>query len=74
MEPFQIPWAVTAQRYPSSGARNRSDRVRLATAMPTPMPVKLVKNGCANGLNRHRTTNVAVSADVPPGPVPSVPL
>ena len=49
-------------------------RDRLATAIPTPMPVKVVKNGCANGLKRHRTTNVAVSAVVPPGPVPSVPL
>ena len=52
----------------------RAVRVRLATAIPTPMPMKLVKKGCANGLKRQRTTNVAASAVVPPGPVPSVPL
>ena len=42
--------------------------------MPTPMPVKVVNSGCANGLNRQRSTKVLVSADVPPGPAPSVPL
>lgn len=38
------------------------------------MPMNAVNSGWANGLNRQRTTNVAVSASVPPGPVPSVPL
>ena len=46
--------------------------VSMATALS--QPVKAVKSGCANGLIRQRTTKVAVSASVPPGPEPSVPL
>ena len=48
--------------------------MRAATAIPTPMPMKAVKRGCANGLNRQRSTKVVVTASVPPGPVPSVPF
>ena len=49
-------------------------RVRALTASPTPMPVNIVKSGWANGLIRQRTTKVVVTASVPPGPAPSVPL
>ena len=35
--------------------------------------MKVVKSGWANGLKRQRMTNVAVTASVPPGPIPSVP-
>ncbi len=42
--------------------------------MPTPMPMNEVNSGCANGLNRQRTTKTPVTAPVPPGPIPSVPL
>ena len=38
------------------------------------MPMNAVKSGCANGLIRQRTMKVPVSASVPPGPSPSVPL
>ena len=55
-------------------ARIRNPRLRDVTAMPTPMPMKAVNSGCANGLNTQRTTNVPVTPARPPGPVMSVPL
>lgn len=74
VDPFQVPWATTARRYPPTGASHRTARLRDATAMPTPIPVKEVNRGWANGLAKQRTTKVVVSAEVPPGPMPSVPL
>ena len=71
---FQSAWASTASTYPQRGARSRTPARRLATAMPTPMPMNEVNSGWANGLTRQRSTKVAVSAEVPPGPVASVPL
>ena len=71
---FQIAWAATAHASPPSGQNTRALRLRALTASPTPMPVNAVKSGCANGLTRQRTTNVEVTASMPPGPRPSVPL
>ena len=69
-----MAWASTAQQYPATGASHRTAGLRVPTATPTPMPVNAVKSGCANGLNRHRTTKVEVTPTRPPGPMPSVPL
>ena len=38
------------------------------------MPMNVVNKGCANGLSRHRSTNVVVMPTTPPGPTPSLPL
>ena len=69
-----MAWASTAQQYPATGASHRTAGLRVLTAMPTPMPMKAVNSGCANGLNRQRITNVLVTPTSPPGPMPSVPL
>ncbi len=45
-----------------SGAPTRVIGDRLATAMPTPMPMNEVKSGWANGLTRQRRMKVPVSA------------
>ena len=56
------------------GASTRTAGLRVVTASPTPIPMNAVNSGCANGLNRQRITNVAVTPPMPPGPIPSVPL
>ena len=58
----RVPGRVGGHRERRSRAAGRGTarpRLRRPTAMPTPMPVKAVKSGCANGLKRQRTTNSA---------------
>ena len=69
-----VAWAVTARQYPPSGASQRSAGRRVLTAMPTPMPMNAVNNGCAKGLSTQRITKVSVTSASPPGPEPRVPL
>lgn len=69
-DPFQTACIPMASSSPPTGTSTRRPRCHSAenAAIPNPIPVSTVNNGCANGDMITRTKNVAAVTDASPLP------